>query len=60
MHDEFRAERATLRVLASGETFQRLGGAFAAEALGKVELKGKLDPVTMYRIRGRNGPGGEA
>ncbi|MGH7287230.1 MAG: adenylate/guanylate cyclase domain-containing protein, partial [Myxococcota bacterium] len=56
--DEFRAEEATLRVLASGETFLRLGGAFAADALGKVELKGKAEPVTIYRIRGRLRPEG--
>jgi adenylate cyclase len=56
--DEFRAEDATLRVLASGETFRRLGGAFTAEALGKVELKGKAEPVAIYRIRGRTSPGG--
>ena len=48
--DEFRAEEVTLRVLASGETFRRLGGAFAADALGKVELKGKAEPVAIYRI----------
>jgi adenylate cyclase len=56
--DEFRAESDTLRILASGETFRRLGGAFAAEALGKVELKGKAEPLAVYRIRGRARPGG--
>jgi adenylate cyclase len=50
--DEFRAEAATVRVLASAETFRRLGGAFAAEALGKVQLKGKAEPVAVYRILG--------
>jgi adenylate cyclase len=44
----------------SGETFERLGGAFDAEALGKVELKGKAEPVALYRIRGRIRPGGES
>jgi adenylate cyclase len=58
--DEFRAEEATLRVLASGDTTRRLGGAFVAEPLGKAELKGKAEPVAIYRIRGRVGPEGEA
>jgi class 3 adenylate cyclase len=56
--DEFRAESDTLRILASGETFRRLGGAFDAEALGKVELKGKAEPLAVFRIRGRTRPGG--
>jgi adenylate cyclase len=58
--DEFRAESDTLRILASGETFRRLDGAFAAEALGKVELKGKAEPMAVYRIRGRMRPEGES
>ena len=56
--DEFRAESDTLRILASGETFRRLGGAFDAEALGKVELRGKAEPLAVVRIRGRARPGG--
>jgi len=56
--DEFRAEETTLRVLASGETFRRLGGSFAADALGKVELKGKAEPVAIHRVHGRTRPGG--
>jgi len=51
--DEFRAGDATLRVLASGETFGRLGDAFSVDALGTLELKGKTEPVAVYRIRGR-------
>jgi adenylate cyclase len=51
--DEFRAEASALRVLASGETVRRLAGAFAAEALGRVPLKGKAEPVAVYRIHGR-------
>ena len=51
--DEFRAEAGTLRVLASDATFRRLGGAFAADALGELRLKGKADPVAVHRIRGR-------
>jgi adenylate cyclase len=58
--DEFRGESATLRVLASGETFGRLGGAFAGDPLGKVELKGRVEPISIYQIRGRIGPGGES
>jgi adenylate cyclase len=58
--DEFRAEKATLRVLASGETMRRLGGAFAVEPLGMAELKGKADKVAIFRIRAWIRPEGDA
>jgi adenylate cyclase len=51
--EEFRAEHAGMRLLVSGETFRRLGGGYRAEELGKVEFKGKAEPVAVYRIRGR-------
>jgi adenylate cyclase len=58
--DEFRAESDTLRILASEETFRRLRGGYLVEQLGRVELKGKAEPVVVYRIRGRVRPGGNA
>jgi adenylate cyclase len=53
--DEFRAEDGLFRLLVSGETYRRLGGRYQAEDLGKVILKGRSEPVPVYRIRGRAG-----
>jgi adenylate cyclase len=49
--EDFRAEDGLLRLLVSDETFRRLGGGYEAEELGKVVLKGKAEPVLVYRIR---------
>jgi adenylate cyclase len=49
--EEFRGESSIVRILVSDDTYRRLGGAYAAEELGEVELRGKLQRVTVHRIR---------
>jgi len=45
------------KILVAGETIDRLGGAYAVEAVGQLSLKGKSDAVTAYRIRPRPAAG---
>ena len=56
--DEWVAEPSRVRILVGEATFRRLGGAYLADPLGKVELKGKAEPVSAFRIRGRFDPEG--
>jgi adenylate cyclase len=53
--DEFKLEDSRLRLFVSGETYRRLGGRYAAQELGKLLLKGKAEPVPVYRILGPSG-----
>jgi class 3 adenylate cyclase len=53
------AEPGTIQV--SGDTYHRLGSQFQVEALGEIPVKGKTDPVPVYRVLGLNTDGqGEA
>jgi adenylate cyclase len=53
--DHFWDEGALVRILVSEATRLRLGPAYASEELGKLELKGKREPVLAFRIRSRGG-----
>jgi adenylate cyclase len=44
------------RVLVSGETARRLDDAFRLESLGARALKGKDEPIPVYRVLGAQPP----
>ena len=47
----YRARSASpIRILITGETYQRLGGLIEARALGSVKVKGRTAPVAVYEI----------
>lgn len=46
------------RILVGEPTFRRLGGAFRADGLGEVALRGREERVAVYRIQGRAAGGG--
>jgi adenylate cyclase len=50
------------KILVAGETVERLGDAYEAEAVGQLSLKGKSKAVTAYRVRPRPaaGPAGSS
>jgi adenylate cyclase len=49
----FDAEPEGFRILIGEETHRRLGGRFRTRALGAQRLRGKGDPVPIYRVLGR-------
>jgi adenylate cyclase len=59
---EVEPSQATWRILIGESTWSRLGGQFAATCIGAHVLKGKGEPVTIYRVLGRSrdvpSPGG--
>lgn len=55
--DGFGMERGTdWRVLISQETLRRIADKFETESVGKLELKGKSEPVPVYRVLGAARP----
>jgi adenylate cyclase len=44
------SEAAHCRILVSGATYACLGGGYAAELVGKLDLKGKSAPIAVYRL----------
>ncbi len=51
----FDAESEGFRILVGEETHGRLGGRFRTRAIGAQRLKGKGEPVEVYRVLGRAG-----
>lgn len=49
-------EQSPCRILVTDSTATLLGGQFETESLGKVLLKGKQDPVEIYRVSDLVGP----
>ncbi len=49
---------APCRILAGEPTLRLLGGQFHTEFLGDFQLKGKVKPLRIYRVHGRNGAAG--
>jgi class 3 adenylate cyclase len=44
------AKPGTIQI--SGDTYHRIGSQFEIEALGEISVKGKTDPVPIYRVHG--------
>lgn len=57
--DEFLEEppKVCFRILVGEPTWVRLGGRFEAEFLGKHVLRGRSEPIGVYRVQGRAAPG---
>jgi adenylate cyclase len=53
-------EKQLSRILISQETLAQIGSAFLTEPVGEFALKGKNEPVIVYRVLGRSAPGIEA
>jgi adenylate cyclase len=53
MSFELEPEHSVCRVLVGESTYERLGGRFVTRCLGAHRLKGRGDPVTIYRVLGR-------
>ncbi|MFQ5774396.1 MAG: CHASE2 domain-containing protein [Kiloniellaceae bacterium] len=53
------ADNAACTIAISGATLKLLDGAFEARKFGEVQLKGKAEKVTVYRLIGFTGPAGE-
>jgi adenylate cyclase len=60
--EEFLEEPAEVcwRILVGEPTWARLGGRFEAEPIGKHVLRGRSEPIAVYRIRGRASAKGAA
>jgi adenylate cyclase len=65
--ESFQRERFTpdylhepCRILVGEPTFRLLGGQFHTEFLGDFQLKGKVKPLRIHRVHGRNGMAGLA
>ncbi len=50
---EMEPEQSTCRILIGESTLRRLGGRFRTECLGAHRLRGKDEPITIYRVLGR-------
>jgi len=48
--DGFEREESQVRILASAETVSRLGDGFALRAVGRHALRGKAEPIEVWRI----------
>jgi len=53
--EEFEREESQVRILASGETVSRLGDEFVVRSVGRHALRGKAEPIEVWRIEGRRG-----